>query len=288
MPVSSSSAWFCAGRTVDCATGPLVMGIVNVTPDSFSDGGLHARADEAIAHGIRLVEEGAAILDIGGESSRPGAEPVSLEEELRRVLPVVRGLASATNALLSVDTVKAEVARQALAAGAHIVNDITALRGDSAMAGVVREAGAGVVLMHMQGTPRTMQEAPVYTDVVAEVRAFLTERMAAAVAAGIPAACVALDPGIGFGKTVDHNVALLRGLPSLAALGRPLLVGVSRKRFLGHLTGRAVGDRLLPSLVALAFAVAGGARILRVHDVKDSCDAARLAAILSASTPPHE
>lgn len=261
------------------------MGVLNVTPDSFSDQVHHSAAPAAIAHGLRLAEEGARILDIGGESSRPGAEPVSAEEEIGRVIPVIEALSRQTRCLISVDTTKAVVADAALRAGAHIVNDISAL-GDPAMAAVVRAHRAGLVLMHMQGTPRTMQKNPHYDDVVREVAAFLRARLTVAQESGIDVECVALDPGIGFGKTVAHNVSLLSALASLHAVGRPLLIGVSRKHFLGVLTGRPVEDRLLPSLAALAFAALQGAQILRVHDVKESCEMTRLLAILKDGQVP--
>ncbi|HMP77400.1 MAG TPA: dihydropteroate synthase [Kiritimatiellia bacterium] len=275
-----SLAWRCRDETLDCGSVPHIMGVLNVTPDSFSDGGAHADSAAAIAHGIRMAEEGARIIDVGGESSRPGAEPVAEAEELRRVVPVVKALAARTGCLLSVDTTKAAVADAALRAGAHIVNDITALGGDVRMADVVREHGAGLVLMHMRGTPRTMQQHPAYADVVREVAAFLAERMRRAMDAGIAPEQLAVDPGIGFGKTVEHNIRLLHGLDEFCALGRPVLIGVSRKSFLGALTGRPVNERLAPSLGALAFAVSRGAHLARVHDVKESCEVARVAAIL--------
>ncbi|MEA3200694.1 MAG: dihydropteroate synthase [Thermoplasmata archaeon] len=245
----------------------LVMGIVNVTPDSFSDGGEHATEDAAVAHGLALLAEGADILDVGGESTRPGAAPVSEAEELRRVVPVVRRLAAA-GALVSVDTMKASVAQAALEAGAAIVNDITA-GGDPAMLPLVARSGVGVVLMHMQGEPRTMQQDPRYHDVVKEVAAFLLERARAAEAAGVPREAIALDPGLGFGKTQAHNLALLRGLPEIAMLGYPLLVGASRKGFLGALTGGAPPqDRVEASVAAHVLAAERGAQVVRVHDVK--------------------
>lgn len=257
-----------------------MMGVLNVTPDSFSDGGRYVDSARAIARGLQMAAEGAAILDIGGESSRPGAEPVPTAEELCRVVPVIEGLAGRTECLISVDTAKATVAEAALAAGAQIVNDITALRGDPNMASVVARSGAGLVLMHMQGTPRTMQAAPHYDNVVREVKDFLADRMAAACRSGIESDRIALDPGIGFGKTLEHNLTLLRNLRDFHALGRPLLVGLSRKSFLGQLTGRPVSDRLLPSLAALAFALGEGAQLARVHDVKESCELAHLIGIL--------
>src|SRR5687767_12611314 len=216
---------------------PLIMGVVNVTPDSFSDGGQFLDADAAVEHGLRLAAEGAHILDIGGESTRPGADPVGEEEELRRVVPVIERLIQDGNARLSIDTTKVAVARAALEVGATLVNDVSALRFDPGMAGLVAESGAGCCLMHMLGEPRTMQENPRYDDVVSEVKAFLEERLAFAVDAGIPEEHVCLDPGIGFGKTVEHNVELLNRLDELTAIGRPVLVGASRKRFLGRLLG---------------------------------------------------
>jgi dihydropteroate synthase len=253
------------------------MGIVNVTPDSFSDGGRFAAADLAIEHGTRLAAEGADILDVGGESSRPGSQPISLDEELSRVLPVIRGLAARVRIPISVDTTKAEVARQALAAAAVIVNDITAGTGDPDMVAAVRDAGAGVVLMHMRGTPATMQQNPIYADVVAEVRDYLAERMRAWTAAGVPAERIAVDPGIGFGKTFAHNLALLRHLDAIAALGRPVVLGVSRKGFLGQITGRPVAERAVASVAAACYCAARGtAHVLRVHDVAATVDAAKV------------
>jgi dihydropteroate synthase len=253
------------------ARGALV-GVLNVTPDSFSDGGRYSDVDAALAHGRRLAAEGAALVDVGGESTRPGADPVPEELELERVLPVIEGLA-ADGIAVSIDTSKAAVAQAALAAGAVLVNDVTALRGDAGMATVVAGAGADVCLMHMLGEPRTMQDDPRYEDVVAEVEEFLAERAEAAVAAGIARERIALDPGIGFGKTLAHNLALLRALPRLAQLG-PLLVGVSRKRFLGALCGRDVADdRTAASLAAALYCYRGGAHLLRVHDVRATADA---------------
>jgi dihydropteroate synthase len=249
-----------------------LLGVVNITPDSFSDGGRFLGAADALAQGRRLAADGAAIIDVGGESTRPGADPVSASVELERVLPVIESLA-ADGIAVSIDTSKAEVARAALAAGAVLVNDVTALRGDPAMAGVVAAAGADVCLMHMLGEPRTMQDDPRYDDVVGEVEAFLAERAEVAVAAGIPRDRIALDPGIGFGKTLAHNLALLRALPRLSALG-PLLLGVSRKRFLGALTGRELAsDRVAASVAAALYCYRGGAHLLRVHDVRATADA---------------
>lgn len=247
------------------------MGIVNVTPDSFSDGGLYLDPAKAVQHGRELAAAGADWLDVGGESTRPGSEGVSLEEELKRVMPVVEALArpEGPGVPVSIDTSKAEVARQAVAAGARMINDVTALRGDPEMSGVCADSGAEVCLMHMLGEPRTMQEDPRYDDVVAEVKDFLAERMQVAVDAGVAEEKILLDPGIGFGKTLEHNLALLRGLPQLAELGRPLLVGPSRKRFIGELSGAdAEADDRLPGTIAACIASAQrGAAILRVHDV---------------------
>ncbi|HVY96009.1 MAG TPA: dihydropteroate synthase [Solirubrobacterales bacterium] len=245
---------------------PTIMGVVNVTPDSFSDGGLYLDPEAAIAHGRALVEQGAAILDVGGESTRPGAEPVTAEEELRRVAPVIEGLAGA-GVPISVDTSKAVVAAAALECGATIVNDVTALRADPEMAPLCAQRGANVVLMHMLGEPRTMQANPVYDDVVTEVRDFLAARLEAAVAAGIGAERVWLDPGIGFGKTEVHNLELLRRLGELRQLGRPLLVGTSRKSFIGKVDGSPAGERLGGTIASSVWAAAEGADVLRVHDV---------------------
>jgi dihydropteroate synthase len=253
-----------------------LMGVVNVTPDSFSDGGLYLDPAKAIEHGRELERDGAAILDVGGESTRPGAEPVSVEEELRRVVPVIAGLAGG-EARISIDTSKAAVAAAALDAGAEIVNDVTALRGDPEMAALCAERGATVVLMHMLGSPRTMQENPVYEDVVAEVEAFLAERVEAAVAAGIPEERIWLDPGIGFGKTAEHNMELLRRLAELRELGRPLVVGTSRKSFIGRLDGSDAGERLGGTVASSVLAAAEGAEVLRVHDVAEARQAVAVA-----------
>jgi dihydropteroate synthase len=252
------------------------MGVVNVTPDSFSDGGLYLDPERAIAHGRELAADGAAILDVGGESTRPGAEAVGLEEELRRVLPVVEGLAPEA-ATISVDTSKRPVAEAALEAGAEIVNDVTALRGDPEMAALCADRGATVILMHMAGTPRTMHEDPRYDDVVDEVKAFLAARVEAAVAAGVEEQRIWLDPGIGFGKTVAHNHELLRRLAELRALGRPLVIGTSRKSFLGVADGSAAGDRLGGTIASSVLAAAEGADVLRVHDVAEVAQALTVA-----------
>jgi dihydropteroate synthase len=252
---------------------PAVMGVVNVTPDSFSDGGLHLEPDAAAAASRRMVEEGAAIVDVGGESTRPGSDAVSEEEELRRVVPVLDRLGGAVP--VSIDTSKAAIARAALERGAILVNDVTALRGDPELAGAVADAGAYLCLMHMRGEPRTMQEEPCYDDVAAEVASFLEERLAFAVAQGIPEERICLDPGIGFGKTVEQNLELVRRLDVLLALGRPVLVGFSRKSSLRRLTG---SDDLLGASVAAAVAAfERGATILRVHDVRPHVDALTVA-----------
>lgn len=269
------SIWRCRDRTLDLCRVH-VMGILNVTPDSFSDGGRYLDPDAAVARAREMVESGAEILDIGGESTRPGATPATVEEELRRVLPVVERLA-ASDLILSVDTSKAAVAKAALDAGAQIVNDITALRGDPDMAPVVAQYGAGVVLMHMQGTPRTMQKEPSYADVVADIAAFFEERRAAAKDAGIADDRIVFDPGIGFGKTVDHNLTILKRLGEFEALGRPLLLGPSRKRFIGAVLGTDVDDRLEGTAAAVAAGVLAGAAIVRVHDVKAMSRVARMA-----------
>jgi dihydropteroate synthase len=251
---------------------PSVMGVVNVTPDSFSDGGVNLDADTAAASARRMVAEGAAVVDVGGESTRPGAEAVDAEEELRRVVPVLEQLQGVP---LSIDTSKAEVARRALELGAELVNDVTALRGDPGLAEVVAERDAYLCLMHMRGEPRTMQADPRYDDVVSEVAAFLEERLALAVAAGIPEQRICLDPGIGFGKTVEHNFELVRRLPEIAALGRPVVVGFSRKSSLGRLLGDpdATTGSVAASVGAAVAAYERGAAILRVHDVREHVEA---------------
>jgi dihydropteroate synthase len=257
---------------------PLLMGVVNVTPDSFSDGGLYLDADAAVAHGELLAGEGADILDVGGESTRPGAAPVSEEEELRRVVPVVERLAG-VGPRVSIDTTKVVVARAALEAGADIVNDVSAFRFDPELAGLVAEAGVDCCLMHMLGEPRTMQENPRYGDVVAEVKAFLEERLAFAAGEGVPEERVWLDPGIGFGKTAEHNLELLRRLDEIVAIGRPVVVGTSRKSFLGKLTGgRPEGERLPGTIATNVVALERGASVFRVHDVAQVRDALLVAA----------
>ena len=265
---------------------PIVMGVINATPDSFSDGGQWLEPDVAIAHGRELIAQGATILDIGGESTRPGATPVTTAEELRRVTPILHGLSGA-GARLSVDTFKATVAAAALDAGATIVNDVTALRGDAAMASVIARRGCNVCLMHMRGDPRTMQVDPRYDDVVDDVKAFLLERLVLAVNSGIAEQRVWLDPGIGFGKTVEHNLQLLARLDEIVALGRPVVIGTSRKSFLGKITGRDVGERVAGTTAANVIALAHGATVFRVHDVAEARDGllVAMAALRRRSVP---
>lgn len=260
---------------------PLLMGIVNVTPDSFFDGGRFCDPHRAVAHALRLVEEGADLLDIGAESTRPGALPVDVQEERRRLVPVVAAVAKAVSVPISVDTSKSEVARAAIDAGAIMVNDVTALRGDSAMVDVVAQAGAGLVLMHMQGTPDTMQHAPRYDDVVGEVAQFLAERIRFAIDHGVAKDRIVVDPGIGFGKTLGHNLDLLANLRVFTELGYPLLVGPSRKGFIGQLTDQSVEARGWGTAGVVALAVEQGANILRVHDVGPMKDVAKVAVAIA-------
>lgn len=276
--------WRTGNYVHDLRSRALIMGILNVTPDSFSDGGDFLDVPRAVDHALAMLAEGATIIDIGGESTRPGAPSVSPADELGRVMPVVEGiLAASPSAILSVDTSKAVVARTALAAGAAIVNDVTALRGDPGMAETIAQSTAGVILMHMQGDPRTMQKAPSYADVVAEVGTFLGERRQHAVACGIAPGRIALDPGIGFGKIVEHNLSLLRHLGHLTALGSPLVVGVSRKSFLRKFAATdAISERLWPTLASTALLRHKGARIFRVHDVRPNLAALRLAEAMLA------
>jgi dihydropteroate synthase len=268
-PVDVRAArWQIRTRTLEFPRQPLIMGIVNVTPDSFSDGGRFYDAAAALEHAIRLVAEGADLLDIGGESTRPYAEPVSADEELRRVTPVIEKLAAGVRVPLSIDTTKASVARAAIEAGAEIINDITGLAGDPAMIGLAVATGVGVCAMHMQGTPQTMQDNPTYTDIVGEIREYLRERRDALMSAGISRVRICLDPGIGFGKTHEHNITLMRHCQEFHELGCPLLVGHSRKGFLGKLVGDKDADRTNATVgAALALAVQG-VQIVRVHDVR--------------------
>ncbi len=269
--------WRCRRHTFDLSARPLVMGIVNVTPDSFSDGGKFFDPTAAVDHALKLVADGTDILDVGGESTRPGAASVPLDEELRRVVPVVTELAKRTAVPISVDTMKAEVARRCLDAGAHVINDVTGLRGDPDMVRVAVESGAGVIVMHMKGNPQTMQLDPNYADVVGEVGAFFDERIAALTQFGIPRDSICLDPGIGFGKKLDHTLTQLANLGAYSRFGLPVCLGVSRKGFLGQITGRERPERMPASLAVACFAVAQGAvHVLRVHDVAPTRDAVKM------------
>ncbi len=251
-----------------------VMAILNVTPDSFSDGGQYLDVQQAVDHAKLMVEDGATLVDIGGESSRPGASPVSTTEELDRVLPVIRAVTDALDVVISIDTSKAEVARKALEAGAHIVNDITALRGDAEMVSVVTEMDAGLILMHMKGTPRTMQQAPQYEDVVRDVHDSLRESVRCAEAQGVAAERIIIDPGIGFGKTAEHNIELLKRLAEFRSLNKPMLIGTSRKSFIGNILQLPVTERVEGTVATVCWAIAQGADIVRVHDVKANVRAA--------------
>ena len=269
--------WKVRGQSLDLTHRALLMGIVNVTPDSFSDGGSFLDPLAACKQGLKLVEEGADILDIGGESTRPGSHSVPLEEEIQRVIPVIQRLRQETKALISIDTNKAAVAQAAMDAGADIINDITGLRGDANMPSVVSQSGAGVIIMHMKGTPRTMQDAPAYQDIMSEIGDFFRQSVALALSSGIDPMSIALDPGIGFGKTPEHNRQLLVEIGSFAKTGHPILVGASRKSFLGWLAGStAMEDRFWPGVATTSLCRERGARIFRVHDVKPHHDALRM------------
>jgi dihydropteroate synthase len=269
---SSSRSW--ADAAAAAHRDFVLMGVVNVTPDSFSDGGRFLAPNDAVAHGLELAHAGAGILDIGGESTRPGAEPVSAEEEQRRVEPVIeRLIAHHVPARISIDTSKSVVAAAAIEAGATIVNDVTALRGSPEIAGIVADRGAELCLMHMLGEPRTMQQDPGYDDVVSEVKAFLEARLAFAISEGVPEGQIMLDPGIGFGKRLEHNLELLARLSELVAIGRPIVIGTSRKSFIGRLTGRDVDQRLAGTIATNVIAYERGARIFRVHEVEPLLDA---------------
>jgi dihydropteroate synthase len=269
----------CGAKTLDLSA-PVVMGVLNVTPDSFSDGGRFLSPAAAIEQGLRLAAEGAALIDVGGESTRPGAAPVSVAEELARVVPVVRALSERTTAVISVDTSKPQVMQAAAAAGAGLINDVRALREPGALA-AARASGCAVCLMHMQGEPGTMQQAPSYRDVLAEVQAFLGERVDACLAAGLQPDQLLIDPGFGFGKTFEHNLTLLRGLAELARADVPLAVGLSRKALLGKLTGRAAHERLYGSVALAVIAALHGARLIRAHDVAATVDALKVVAALA-------
>jgi dihydropteroate synthase len=269
--------WRIHGLDHDLTHRGLVMGIVNVTPDSFSDGGRYLDTGRAVEHALTLVSEGADILDIGGESTRPGADPVDETEELKRVLPVIRAVRSQTRTLISIDTMKASVARAALEAGADIINDVTGLRGDPLMLRVAADTEAGLVVMHMIGTPRTMQKQPEYSDVVAEVQDYFTKRLRILAELGIAPERVVLDPGFGFGKTLGHNISLMQSLPCLTVQGRPVLVGVSRKSMISKLLGTDdVEDRDWPTVALTSHSRELGARIVRVHDVRPNVHAMRM------------
>lgn len=276
--------WAGKGFSFDLSRRVPVMGIINVTPDSFSDGGRYLEPEYAVTHGLRLVAEGADILDIGGESTRPGSDPVDVEHETERVLPVIESLVKQVKTPISIDTRKAEVAEAALAAGAVIVNDVTALS-DPDMAAVVKKHDAGLVLMHMKGTPKTMQDKPHYDDLWGEILALLRRAEEQARAAGIERERIAVDPGIGFGKTLSHNLQIIRELSRLAELSYPILIGPSRKRFIGELTGRETSDRMPGTIAAITAAISAGARIVRVHDVAPSVQAVRVAEAIAGVRP---
>ncbi|MCK5529020.1 MAG: dihydropteroate synthase [Kiritimatiellae bacterium] len=265
--------WKCRDQTIKISDRPLIMGILNITPDSFSDGGNYIDHNEAIKRAHTMLQEGADIIDIGGESTRPGAATVSAEEEIKRVIPVIKELSKSTDAIISTDTTKADVAEAAIDAGAHIINDISALTYDPRMITVAKESSAGVVLMHMLGTPQTMQNSPEYKDVAEEVNDFFSKRIQEITAAGIKLSSLAIDPGIGFGKTIEHNISLIKNIETLTQINIPVIVGLSRKSFLGKLTGKDVSDRLASSLAGLVISVINGANIIRVHDVDASRDA---------------
>lgn len=266
----------CRGRTLTLGGHTHVMGILNVTPDSFSDGGCYLDVERAVAHAQLMAVEGATLIDIGGESSRPGASPVLIDEELARILPVIRAVADTVDVLISVDTYKAEVARCALEVGAHLINDITALRGDTGMAAVVAEMEAGLILMHMKGTPRTMQQSPQYNDVVSEICASLQKSIQIAEAQGVAAERIIIDPGIGFGKTMEHNLEILKRLDEFKGLQKPLLIGTSRKSFIGNILELPVTARVEGTIATVCWAIAHGVDIVRVHDVKENVRAAQM------------
>jgi len=274
----------CPGGGLSCGPRTLVMGVINTTPDSFSDGGQWLDRDKAVEHALNLVAEGAHILDVGGESTRPGAEPVPADEERRRTVPVIAELVRRCDVPLSIDTGKASVARAALEAGAAIVNDVTAL-GDPEMASVVARHGAGLVLMHMKGEPRTMQKHPVYGDVLREIALYLRRAMARAIGAGVPPEAIIVDPGIGFGKALAHNAEILRRLPVLAGLGRPILVGCSRKSLIQHALGLPLERRLHATLALDVLSILGRAAIIRVHDVQEAVEVAGMVDATRSGTP---
>ena len=285
-PLMGATVWKIAGREIDLSRQGMIMGVVNTTPDSFFDGGKFSDLHEAVEHGRQMVRHGAQIIDVGGESTRPGADAISAEEELRRVLPVIKKLREEISGFISIDTSKAEVARTAIDAGASIINDVTGGRGDPEMFPLAAERNAAFIIMHMQGDPRTMQSAPHYDDVVAEVADFFRQRYERALEFGIDPMAIAFDPGIGFGKTLEHNLKLLGNLERLRVDERPLVVGVSRKGFLGKIMqSKEMSDRLAPTIALTALLRTRGANILRVHDVKLNVAALRTAdAVLEAAT----
>ena len=275
------------GKTVELGRRALIMGILNVTPDSFSEGGRFFDYDRAVGHAFELISQGADFLDIGGESTRPGSEPVRAEVEIERVAPLIRAVREKSDIPISIDTNKASVALHALSAGADIINDVSSLRFDSDMAGVAAESKAPLILMHMLGTPRTMQDNPVYGSLISEIIAFLEERIQFAVDNGVAREQVMVDPGIGFGKTVEHNLCIIRNLGSFSCLDRPIVLGASRKRFIGSVLGRDESQRELGTAVANSFGIAGGAHILRVHDVAFNREAARMAEAIRIGAMPE-
>lgn len=289
MPTTSSPhTWLVADRRIDLSRRGMIMGILNTTPDSFFDGGRHQEQENALNHARRMIAEGAAIIDVGGESTRPGAAPVAVAEEWARVVPLIERLRRESDILISVDTMKADIAEAAVKAGAHIINDVSALRADPRMLEVVQQSGAGLIVMHMQGTPQTMQTAPTYQNVVEEVRGFLARCLEECGQAGVAAERIALDPGIGFGKTVAHNLSLLREIETFATLGRPILIGASRKSFLGKIIGETPAiDRLWPTVALTALLRRHGVPLFRVHDVQPNREAMEMTeAILEV--PGHE
>ncbi len=269
--------WKCRDRTIVLGKRTLVMGILNVTPDSFSDGGDYTDPGKAVDRALELIAQGADMIDIGGESTRPGADPVSAVEEIKRTVPIIEKLRDQTDSPISIDTMKAEVALRAMEAGADIINDVSAFEADNVMAEVASQTRAGVILMHMKGTPQTMQDDPSYGNVVSAVRDFLQDRMQVVIEQGVDRNSIVIDPGIGFGKTQEHNLELLRNISELAECGAPVLLGASRKSFIGHVLGREnPADRLAGGLGIAAWAVLQGTHILRVHDVIDTCDVCRI------------
>ena len=283
-PSVSGTLWNFAGRSMDLSSRALIMGVLNVTPDSFSDGGKFFDTEKAVEHGTRMIAEGAGIIDVGGESTRPNAESVSAEDELARVLPVIAKLGETTAVLISIDTSKAIVARRAIEAGASIINDVTGGRADGKMMKLAAEKSAGFIIMHMQGTPRTMQANPQYDDVVAEVADFFRQQYARALESGIDPMTIAFDPGIGFGKTMEHNLELLANLPRLRVNDRPIVIGVSRKSFLAKMIGSTeMNDRLSPTVAFTSLLRERGANVLRVHDVKENVAALRVTETLLAT-----